>query len=223
MKKINLGCGSQIPEGWINVDYSYGARMAKIPLFAAVNRVFKIFSMTWDKRIFLHDLRKPFPWADATVDIIYSSHTLEHFSREDGLRFLKESFRVLKPNGIIRILVPDLAVTVAHYLQGKTRADHFVEGLGVLYTPRKSMLKRLLAPLIEYPHQCHYDAPTLIAILNEIGFDAASMPAFDSRIADIRNIEMEDRTTNALVIEGVKRPHQVPQYQREEATAAAVN
>jgi SAM-dependent methyltransferase len=204
VQKINLGCGAQIVDGWINVDYSVGAKMAKIPFFSAINRVLKIFSTEWDKRIFLHDLRKPFPWADSTADVIYSSHTLEHLSREDGLNFLKESFRVLKPGGVIRILVPDLAVTVSHYLCGKTRADHFVEGLGVLYSPGKSAFKGFLAPLIEYPHKCHYDAPTLIAILNEIGFQAASMKAFESRISDIKTIELEDRTENAIVIEGLK-------------------
>lgn len=204
MVKINLGCGSQIVDEWINVDYSFGAKMAKIPLFPLVNRALKLFSMTWDKRIFLQDLRKPFPWKDGTVDVVYSSHTLEHLTREDGLKFLKESYRILKPGGTIRILVPDLAATVQHYLAGKTRADNFVEGLGVLYSPNKSPLKKMLSPLIECPHKCHYDAPTLIAILNEIGFQARSRGAFDSGITDIREIEMVDRTVFALVIEGSK-------------------
>src|SRR5262245_9201104 len=35
--KVNLGCGSRTPTGWINVDYSMGARFAKIPLWAALN------------------------------------------------------------------------------------------------------------------------------------------------------------------------------------------
>lgn len=204
MRKINLGCGPQIVEGWVNVDYSFGAKMAKIPLFSPINRALKIFTMEWDKRIFLHDLRKPFPWPDASADMVYSSHTLEHFSREEGLNFLKESYRILKPGGIIRIVVPDLAVTVEHYVTGKTRADHFVEGLGVLYTPGRSAIKRLLAPLVEYPHKCHYDAPTLIAILNEIGFQATSMGPFQSRIDDIKAIELQDRTEYALIVEGTK-------------------
>jgi SAM-dependent methyltransferase len=220
MKKINLGCGPQIVEGWINVDYSYGAKMAKIPFFSLMNRVLGIFSMTWDKRIFLHDLRKPFPWGDATADVVYSSHTLEHLSREDGQRFLSECCRVLKPGGIIRILVPDLAVTVAHYLDGRTPADRFVEGLGVLYTPGKSFLKRLLAPLVEYPHKCHYDTSTLVAILDDIGFDAMRQNAFESRITDIRAIELQDRTENAVVVESVKRPSQIRQPRHAEAVAA---
>jgi len=206
MLKINLGCGSQILEGWVNVDYSLGAKMAKIPIFNVLNRRLNLFSLEWDDRIFIHDLRKPFPWKDATVDVIYSSHTLEHFTREDGLKFLQECFRVLKPNGTIRILVPDLAVTVSHYLCGKTRADYFVEGLGVLYTPCASPLKKLLNPVIDFPHKCHYDAHALTSILNEIGFQAMSMNAFESSIADIKQIELKDRTENAIMIEGIKEP-----------------
>jgi len=29
--KLNLGCGNQVVEGWVNVDYALGARFAKIP------------------------------------------------------------------------------------------------------------------------------------------------------------------------------------------------
>lgn len=204
MVKINLGCGSQILNGWINVDYSLGAKMVKIPLFNLLNRKLNIFSVEWDDRIFLHDLRKPFPWKDSSADVIYSSHTLEHFAREDGLKFIKECFRILKPEGIVRILVPDLAANISHYLSGKTRADYFLEGMGVLYSQGKKPLKNILAPLIECPHKCYYDASTLTTILNEVGFKAMSMKPLESRIHGIEKIELKDRTENAIMIEGIK-------------------
>jgi SAM-dependent methyltransferase len=214
MVKINLGCGSQILEGWANVDYSLGATMAKIPFFNRLNRKLGLFSTNWDKRIILHDLRKPFPWADASADVVYSSHTLEHFTRPDGLTFLKECFRVLKPGGLIRIVVPDLAANVQHYLNGKTRADYFLEGMEILYstdrTPNPSRLKKLLAPLLEYPHKCYYDASALIEIMDKIGFDAENMKPFESRLPEIRDIEIEGRTQYAIMIEGIKIPEARP-------------
>lgn len=205
MTRINLGCGAQILDGWINVDYSLGAKLAKVPMFSLLNRGLNIFSMDWDKRIFLHDLRKPFPWADATADIIYSSHTLEHLSRGEGKHFLTECHRVLKSHGLVRVLVPDLTSVVDRYRSGELRADQFVEGLGVLYGGGKESWKRSLSPFIEFPHKCMYDVPTLVSILNEIGFDARGMHAFESRIPDINRIEMANRTMNAVIVEGTKK------------------
>ena len=50
----------------------------------------------------------PNPTDDSTVDFVYSSHFLEHLYRADAQRILRESFRVLKLGGTIRISVPDL-------------------------------------------------------------------------------------------------------------------
>ncbi len=113
--KLNLGCGGMVADGWINVDYALGARLMKFPLFAVVNRRVRLFNMDWDRRVFIHDLRKTFPWDTESVDAIYTSHTLEHLSKEDGRKFLDECFRVLKPGGLIRIVVPDLKVIISAY------------------------------------------------------------------------------------------------------------
>ena len=204
MTNINLGCGAQIIDGWINVDYSLGAVFAKLPLFSTLNRFSHVFGQEWDPRIRLHDLRKRFPWADDSADVVYASHTLEHFSREDGLRFLRECFRILKPEGVIRILVPDLAHNIAQYNAGHMRADEFVKGLGVLYGLGKTSWKKRLAPLVEYPHKCHYDTPTLVAILQEIGFAARGRQPYESEISGIARIEDEGRTKHAVIVEGKK-------------------
>jgi SAM-dependent methyltransferase len=200
--RLNLGCGSQVLAGWINVDYSLGARLSKLPLFGLVNRWLRLFNLQWDQRIVLHDLCKPLPWADESVAEIYSSHTLEHLSRSDGRRLLTECRRVLRPGGVLRILVPDLRHVVDSYLAGRIAADEFVEQLGVVYESGGGRLKRRLAPFFQYPHKCMYDEPKLVAILTELGFAAGGRQAFDSAIADIREIELADRTQFAVVVEG---------------------
>ena len=139
--KLNLGCGSQVPDGWVNVDYAPGARFTKIPFFRALNRKLRLFDLDWNEKIYIHDLTKAFPWANSTIDIVYSSHALEHFSREDGRRFLSECHRVLHKNGIIRIVVPDLRHDVVEYTEGRIHADDFVEKLGVLFGNSSTTLK----------------------------------------------------------------------------------
>jgi SAM-dependent methyltransferase len=202
---VNLGCGTQTPAGWVNVDYSVGARFAKLPLFSFVNRKLKLFNIDWNPDIVLHDLTKPFPWPDESVDVVYSSHTLEHMTREQGRAFLGECHRVLKRGGVLRIVVPDLAVLVSSYTSGAMTSDTFVENLGVLYEPSRNALKNRLAPFIQYPHRCMYDARTLKNIFEELGFDARPCKGFDSAIDDIREIELEDRTEQAVIIEGLRR------------------
>lgn len=55
-----------------------------------------------------HDLSQ---FADASVSEIYASHVYEHLDYKDELpKALSEAHRVLKPSGLIRIGVPDLAV-----------------------------------------------------------------------------------------------------------------
>lgn len=203
--KLNLGCGSQVPDGWVNVDYALGARFVKIPFFDAINRKIKLFNLHWNKKIYLHNLTKKLPWADASIDIVYSSHTLEHFSKEEGRSFLAECHRVLRKNGIIRIVVPDLRQNVNEYIEGQIYADDFVKKLGVLYGNSNNTLKKKLSPFFQFPHKCMYDNSRLIEILNGIGFEASTRVAFDSDIEKIRLVELEGRTENAVIVEGRKR------------------
>lgn len=49
------------------------------------------------------------PYADNTVDEVYCSHVLEHFSFYETDAILAEFVRVLKPGGQLRVAVPDMA------------------------------------------------------------------------------------------------------------------
>jgi SAM-dependent methyltransferase len=203
--KLNLGCASQVVDGWINVDYAFGARLAKVPLFQTLNRRLRIFDLDWDQRIQIHDLTKPFPWADGSVDVVYSSHALEYLSREDGRKFIAECCRVLRRDGILRLVQHDLRHIVLEYLEGRIRADDFAERLGVLYGSNKNALKDRLAPLMQFPLKCIYDSSRLSEILGKAGFDVASKAPFESDIDDIRKVELQGRTEHAIIVEGRKR------------------
>ncbi len=201
--KLNLGCGSKFVDGWINVDYSLGARFSKIPFFRAFNRKIRLFRMDWDKRIKIHDLRRTFPFDTESVDVVYTSHTLEHFSKQDGEGFLRECHRVLKLGGIIRVVVPDLVAIVSNYTSGKTSADLFLDELCVVCdTSQMGPLKRFFADQIAFPHKCMYDTQTMLARLSEIGFQAESRAVFESEIDDIKVIESEERTKDTVIVEG---------------------
>ena len=205
MLKLNLGCGDQNPDGWVNVDYALGAWLFKIPGFKFINKKLKLFNLTWSDNVFIHNLCRKLPWADNSVDVIYSSHTLEHLSKEEGLNLLRECYRVLNPNGTIRIVVPDLKCIVDSYQQEKIAADEVLDSLKVGYSSRRDgFWKQKFAPFIRSPHKCMYDDRALLRIMSEIGFEVASKNAFESDIEDINTIEKEGRTKEAVIVEGIK-------------------
>ena len=130
--KINLGCGLAVAPGWNNVDASLNALVASWP--RAAHRVLYRFSganqyyssedycrLLGDNRFVHHDLAHSLPFPDACADVVYSSHFLEHLFRDQAVRVLRESLRILRPGGILRVCVPDLAHAVDLYAQGRKR------------------------------------------------------------------------------------------------------
>jgi SAM-dependent methyltransferase len=91
---INLGCGARFHPAWVNLDIA--------PQSAEVQR---------------HDLREPLPFGDATCAAVYCSHVLEHCARANAPVFLRECHRVLRPGGIVRVVVPDLGTIAQLYLK----------------------------------------------------------------------------------------------------------
>ncbi len=57
------------------------------------------------------------PIDDNSASLIYASHVLEHFGRNEYMAVLKEWFRVLKPGGLLRLSVPDFAACVEIYYE----------------------------------------------------------------------------------------------------------
>lgn len=201
--KVNLGCGQNLFRDWINVDNSLGARLFKVPGFRHFNRLTRVFAIEWSDEILLHDLTKPLPWKTEEVDMIYTSHTLEHLSKSDGLCFLRECFRVLRRRGVLRVIVPDFQVIIDRYIAGVVHAEDFVQLLGCELSGSKG-LRGKFERISAFPHQCMYTYDRLVSIMESIGFSAESRRPFDSAIPEIRDIELFERTIDAVIVEGTK-------------------
>ena len=74
--------------------------------------------------VLVHDLKKGIPAPDGSVDAVYHSHLLEHVDRDAVPAFLAEIWRVLRPGGVHRVVVPDLERYAGDYL------DSLERGLG---------------------------------------------------------------------------------------------
>ena len=113
---LNLACGTITHPAWTNLDFSPYAYLARHKRIAGVLRTVGFISDTrWtrlegvDPGIVRWDLRRGIPYPDSSFDVVYNSHFLEHLRRRDAGEFLTECNRVLRPGGVIRIAVPDLA------------------------------------------------------------------------------------------------------------------
>jgi ubiquinone/menaquinone biosynthesis C-methylase UbiE len=63
-------------------------------------------------------LKEPLPYADDTVDAIYTSHTLEHLDLHTQPKVMAEFRRVLKPSAPLRVVVPNWDIAIAAYCRG---------------------------------------------------------------------------------------------------------
>jgi len=95
--KLHLGCGDRRLPDWVNCDKDYELHQTG-------------FS---DEKLDATDLQK---YKDNSVDEIYASHVLDHFSRSNELdKALSEWYRVLKPGGILRVAVSNFEMFAKIY------------------------------------------------------------------------------------------------------------
>ncbi|WP_024334601.1 class I SAM-dependent methyltransferase [Desulfotignum balticum] len=102
-KKINLACGNIFvaSDEWINLDYS--------PADPEVQRV---------------DLLERLPIDSGSAAAVYSSHFIEHIPYDHVPLFLTECLRVLEPNGILRLVLPDFESMCRTYLALRDNSEH---------------------------------------------------------------------------------------------------
>ncbi len=167
--KANLGCGLHCLKGWENVDgsltalfgskkynfinkalYKFAGSSAHYP-FDYYNNVIQKIGLEF------YDLRFGVPFQDSSLDVIYSSHFLEHLKKGDGRKFLEECHRTLKSGGLMRIVVPDLDVAFKMYKDGRV----------------EDMLDSFFYNSDHYDfhsHKYNYNFEYLKSILSAIGF-----------------------------------------------------
>jgi predicted SAM-dependent methyltransferase len=199
--KVNLGCGLSVVPGWINIDGSINALIAPHPFWVLAiiyrfsgarqyNSLDDYCRILRNHYFVYHNLKYGIPIENSQVDFIYSSHFLEHLDRLSGQRLLEECLRVLKPGGVIRISVPDLACAWELYQRGeKARMLHdyfFVEE----------------APGFSQ-HRYAYDFEILQTLLHDVGFvDVQRMTYQQGRMPDIEILD--NREEYSLFVEACR-------------------
>jgi len=167
MIKLNLGCGwRNFGEDWVHIDGGNYPHVSS------------------------RDIKK-LPFEDNSVDLIYASHVFEYFDREEGLNVLEEWYRVLKPNGTLRISVPDFEAMAKLYSQGKFPLEKF---LGPLYGKMEMGMKGGETGNTIY-HKTAYDFNELREALENVGFK--NVGKYDWKITPPHN-KIDDHSQSYL-------------------------
>lgn len=157
--KLNLGCfTTMFHYGWENIDQH------DLHQFAQVNGY----------RYGQLDIKKVLPHKTGTVDLIYTSHFLEHLNYKEGLAFLRDCRRVLKKDGCMRIIVPDAQMVTTFYRQGFVKAQPTIDDLSEINDgcEENPHLAGKLWSLLCEGHQACYDIDSLTYALEQSGFIA---------------------------------------------------
>jgi predicted SAM-dependent methyltransferase len=134
MTKLHLGCGTKHLEGYTNIDIRY------LPGVDEVNNI-----------RFLRNYK------ENSVDEIYACHVLEHFGRWEYKDVLKRWFEILKPEGKLRLAIPNFSSICSYYI----KTGDLKPLIGLLYGGQ------------DYDENYHYitfDYPTLSNDLKNIGY-----------------------------------------------------
>jgi predicted SAM-dependent methyltransferase len=119
---LNLGCEIETIGPFVGIDGSFLIFLIKSRFVPKIIKK-KLYRKTWTSerisfeefvkkmkhlRIIHHNLNYGIPFRKNSLDYIYSSHFLEHIGKKEGEKLIKESFRVLKNGGAIRLVTPNL-------------------------------------------------------------------------------------------------------------------
>jgi len=210
--RLNLGCGQAPTEGWLNYDNSPAVRLSRWPALAKAlaatglvspgTAQFARFCRAADIR---HADACRLPHAAGTVDAIYACHMIEHLDRDEAWRFVEECRRVLRPGGVLRLAVPDLA-RLARLYANDGDAEAFMARLQVDLDRPRGLLARLSRLLTGgRGHHWMYDGASLVRMLGDAGFaEAIVLPAGRTRIADPGRLDLAERAEDSVYVEAVR-------------------
>jgi predicted SAM-dependent methyltransferase len=178
---VNLGCGYRPMKGWVNVDRARGPEV----------------QVVWN-------LTEALPFPDSVCSAVFSEHFIEHISKEEAGRFLGECYRVLKPNGVLRISTPDAELFLRSYAGDQKFLAHpsFSQEI-------ETSIDRVNYMMREYgQHLWSYDEELLTLMLRRAGFESIVRQRFGISLHPrMNNIDFADREFESLYLEAVKESH----------------
>lgn len=177
--KVNVGCGTVRINGWLNIDS---------------NHKLKTVDLVWD-------VTNGFPMENDTCEYIYCEHLLEHLNVRQGVAFLRECSRTLRPTGVLRIAMPSLDDLLERSCNGRWREADWLTW--PQYQFIKTRAEMINIAFRWWGHQWLYDREELFRRLKESGFNNIDFVEWGkSNIPELNN--KETRKDSILICEAKK-------------------
>ncbi|MEA2994152.1 MAG: hypothetical protein QOD40_3072 [Alphaproteobacteria bacterium] len=194
---VHYGCGLCAPDGWCNFDASPRLKLER--LFVLRTLIDKTVGLLFPANVRSGDIVQGLPLADVSARGVYCSHVVEHLPRDDVPTALRNTFRLLMPGGLFRLVVPDLQWRAVQYVSAAAlgdpdAADRFMDAclLGTRQRPA-TIMSRLRHQVGMSAHMWMYDFSSLKALLEQAGFSGVRRAKFgDSE--DPMFAQVEDKT-----------------------------
>lgn len=181
--KLNIGCGTDYKEGWINIDNNSDNNIKKLDL-------------NWD-------LRHPLPFPENSVDFIFNEHFLEHLTVEEGQAAIRDLMRVLKPGGVIRIAMPDMQDVFELYSDKAWKKRPVIKNHGFQFVQTRAEMVNM--SFRWWGHKWLYDWEELVRRLKEAGCNDKSIKRRQLKKSSYKELKnLETRQGSILIAEVVK-------------------
>jgi SAM-dependent methyltransferase len=176
-KRLNWGCGEHTAPGWINSDAN-GEGGADL----------------------VCDIRQGLPLEESSVDYAVSVHAFPELAYPEVVPALQELRRVLKPGGVLRLVLPDLQKGIEAFIHGND--DYFL----VDESEVRSRGGRFIVHLLWYGYsRTLFTADFVEELLVRAGFADVAECQYrrtPSRFPGI--VELDNRESESLFVEGTK-------------------
>jgi len=131
---------------------------------------------------------------------------LEHLDRTEARIFLAECRRVLHPEGLLRLVVPDLRIRVDNYLASGD-ADQMISNTHLGHSRPKTWSERFRYMVVgERQHMWMYDGPSLARLVTSAGFSEPTiLKPGDTTIHDPGSLDLYERAEESVYVEA-RRP-----------------
>lgn len=172
---LNIGCGLDIRDNFINIDLNLDKNIDK--------------NLLKKDNFLIYDLRSgKLPFANSSCKYVYSSHFFEHLDYTAGIALMEDVFRVLTTDGTFRIVLPDIKSSMNAYINNDIDYFNLITGPDlsnlINWMPDRHIDTIDFVDIINLSvyqrgeHKCIYDEKKIIKVLKSIGYSTVEVSSF---------------------------------------------
>ena len=220
IKNLNVGAShEEMISDWLSITI-WGGEYKGLTSIGVYDEI-EYFQHVDSKGLVINrNIDKGLPFEDNSIENIYSSHFIEHLTLTQAKFYFKEAFRVLKPNGVMRTVCPDISIWIKKVYEREDSFffDQYKKQLdidyweNVVYKEQESIISPIQvfnSMVYNWGHKWMWDYESLNRELTLSGFKTINQKALlEGDLYDLDRIEnclspdkIENRNLESLYVE----------------------